>query len=108
MSRRVNLPGASELFGGSTAEPSPPTKPSTKRPVTRPAGPSGRVRHDEKITVYVSTEELVSLEHARLALRAEHGINVDRGRLVREAIDMLIEDFEAQGDSSAVVQRLLR
>ena len=31
--------------------------------------PSGRERHDEKITVYVSPEELMDLEHARLALR---------------------------------------
>ncbi len=35
--------------------------------------PSGRERHDEKITVYVSAEELMDLEHARLVLRGEHG-----------------------------------
>src|SRR5437667_4062092 len=34
--------------------------------------PSGRQRHEEKITVYCSAEELVDLEHARLALRADH------------------------------------
>lgn len=103
MSRRVNLPGASELFG---AEPKQPTGKSRKSAAPRSTGPSGRVRHDEKITVYVSIDELVSLEQARLSLRAEHGISVDRGRLVREAIDLLIEDFEANGAASAVVQRL--
>ncbi len=40
--------------------------------------PSGRERHDEKITVYVSAEELMDLEHARLVLRAKHGLAVDR------------------------------
>ncbi|QCW77157.1 hypothetical protein EQG64_05560 [Streptomyces sp. S6] len=48
--------------------------------------PSGRERHDEKITVYVSAEELMDLEHARLVLRGEHGLAVDRGRIVREAV----------------------
>lgn len=70
------------------------------------ADASGRVRHDEKITVYVSTDELINLEQARLVLRAEHGIGVDRGRLVREAVAMLVEDLNAHGHRSRLVQRL--
>ncbi|HEV2637387.1 MAG TPA: cobyrinic acid a,c-diamide synthase [Actinocrinis sp.] len=69
-------------------------------------GASGRERHDEKITVYVSPEELVALEQARIALRAEHGLAVDRGRIVREAIDLLLADFTSQGESSLLVQSL--
>src|SRR6202000_1130258 len=49
-------------------------------------GASGRERHDEKITVYCSPEELLDLETARLRLRGEHGLAVDRGRIVREAL----------------------
>src|SRR6266516_4434151 len=45
--------------------------------------PSGRERHEEKITVYCSAAELIGLESARLQLRAEHGLAVDRGRIVR-------------------------
>ncbi|MEY7981745.1 hypothetical protein AB8O53_36255, partial [Streptomyces pilosus] len=52
--------------------------------------PSGRERHDEKITVYVSAEELMDLEHARLVLRGEHGLAVDRGRIVREAVAVVL------------------
>lgn len=74
----------------------------------RRRGGTGRTRHDEKITVYVSSEELVSLEHARLVLRAEHGIGVDRGRIVREAIAELLADLEAHGEDSLVVRRLQR
>jgi hypothetical protein len=68
--------------------------------------PSGRERHDEKITVYCSAEELVDLEHARLQLRAEHGIAIDRGRIVREAVAVVIADLEAKGESSILVRRL--
>jgi hypothetical protein len=68
--------------------------------------PSGRVRHDEKMTVYVTSDELLDLEHARLLLRRSHGLAVDRGRLVREAIGMVLADFEANGDQSALVRRL--
>ena len=68
--------------------------------------PSGRVRHDEKMTVYVTSDELLDLEHARLVLRRAHGLAVDRGRLVREAIAMVLADFEANGDDSALVRRL--
>ena len=131
MSRRVTLPGADELFRttGTTARPetestettsgpavaagpsggAPVTAIRTRRTATRSSGtrrPSGRERHDEKITVYVSPEELVDLEHARLALRADHGLAVDRGRLVREAVAVLIADFDQRGEESVLVQRL--
>jgi len=68
--------------------------------------PSGRERHEEKITVYCSPEELLDLETARLHLRAEHGIAIDRGRIVREALAVILADLEAQGESSILVRRL--
>ncbi|WP_336621841.1 hypothetical protein [Nocardioides abyssi] len=68
--------------------------------------PSGRVRHDEKMTVYVTSEELLEIEHARLALRRGQGLAVDRGRLVREAVSLVLADYEAHGDDSALVRRL--
>jgi hypothetical protein len=71
-----------------------------------PGRTSGRERHDEKITVYVSQEELVAIEQARLVLRAEHGIAVDRGRLVREAVAEMLIDLGAHGADSVVVTRL--
>lgn len=68
--------------------------------------PTGRERHEEKITVYVSPEELVALEQAKLALRAQHGMAVDRGRIVREAVAVVIADLEAKGEESILVRRL--
>jgi hypothetical protein len=68
--------------------------------------PTGRERHEEKITVYVSPEELVALEQAKLALRAQHGLAVDRGRIVREAMAVVIADLEAKGEDSILVRRL--
>lgn len=68
--------------------------------------PTGRERHDEKITVYLSPEELMDLERARLTLRGEHGLAVDRGRIVREALVMVLADLEAQGERSTLVRRL--
>ncbi|KJK58627.1 hypothetical protein [Saccharothrix sp. ST-888] len=68
--------------------------------------PTGRERHDEKITVYVSAEELMDLEHARLVLRGEHGLAVDRGRVVREAISVVLADLEQRGEASILVRRL--
>jgi hypothetical protein len=131
MPRRVSLPGADELFrstGGPmpreasetalAAEPdstgtsstvSQPAAPLRTRAATRPTGPrspSRRERHEEKITVYVSPEELVDLEHARLVLRADHGLGIDRGRIVREALAVVLADLEAKGDQSILVRRL--
>ncbi len=68
--------------------------------------PSGRERHDEKITVYVSAEELIDLEQARLTLRGEHGMAVDRGRIVREALAVVLADLDVKGDASILVRRL--
>jgi hypothetical protein len=66
---------------------------------------SGRIRHDEKITVYVSQDELIALEQARLTLRSQ-GIAVDRGRLVRAAIAAALADLEEHGDAADVISRL--
>jgi hypothetical protein len=72
-----------------------------------PKRPSGRIRHDEKMTVYVTADELLDIEHARLTLRRHHGLAVDRGRLVREALALVLADLETQGVDSPLVQRLL-
>lgn len=112
MSRRVSLPGASELFGGSTSKAdkqgSEESAPRTKhrKSATGDRRTSGRVKHDTKITVYVTEEELLGLEQARLLLRAEHGLAADRGRIVREAIDVVLADFVERGAESVLVQRL--
>jgi phage tail protein X len=119
MTRRASLPGASELFRttGSPAPvpaaPEPNPGPAQKaagsaagQAVAKPAAPSGRERHDEKITVYCSPAELVAIETARLQLRAEHGLAADRGRLVREALAIVLADLEANGAESVLVRRL--
>mgnify|MGYP003348449123 CR=1 FL=1 len=133
MSKRPALPGAEELFRR-TATPIRPdvnTNPVVSavpneiddevpnameggvRPVPatgrrrRGAGrPTGRVRHDEKITVYLSPEELYDLEQARIALRGDLGLAVDRGRIVREAVAIVIADLENKGDQSIIARRL--
>ncbi|MBW8093146.1 MULTISPECIES: hypothetical protein [Streptomyces] len=89
--------------GSATAEQSAPAR---RRARTANRRPSGRERHDEKITVYVSAEELMDLEHARLVLRGEHGLAVDRGRIVREAVAVVLADLESRGDASILVRRL--
>jgi hypothetical protein len=136
VTRRRTLPGAEELFrttGGPAAAaaaavleaprpaavalasvPELPARPPAgvvRAPVRRRGSaeerrPSGRERHDEKITVYVSPEELLALEQARLTLRADHGLAVDRGRLVREALSLVLAELDAQGESSTLVRRL--
>ncbi len=94
MPRRVALPGAKELF-----RPTEILNGADNRP-------SGRVKHDEKITVYVSAQELVALEQARLTLRARHGIAVDRGRIVRAAIALIVADLDANGEDSDLIRQL--
>ena len=87
-------------------EPAPAAAPAPSRKVTAPRRPSGRERHDEKITVYVSPDELLGLEHARIMLRGEYGLAVDRGRIVREAVAALLADLDARGRDSILVKRL--
>ena len=53
-----------------------------------------------------TSEELLDLEHARLALRRTHGMAVDRGRLVREALSIVLADLEENGAASDLVRRL--
>ena len=133
MTRRANLPGADELFRSTapalsavpaqSETPAPlvppaiatPKAPSRKKGVrtiarrrvtTVDRSPSGRERHDEKITVYLSPDELFELDQARLQLRGDLGLAVDRGRIVRESIAVIIADLEAKGDQSILARRL--
>jgi hypothetical protein len=39
-------------------------------------------------------------------LRGNHDLIVDRGRLVREAVAVLLADFDQHGEESVLVQRL--
>jgi len=66
---------------------------------------SGRERHSQKITVYLSAEELLDLERARLAL-LRYGAAADRGRIVREAIAVLLADLDARGMDSLLARRI--
>jgi len=113
MPGRVTPPvrGVDELIRDTRAPakaPAPAPRPARARPrVGETAVPeaTGRIRHDEKITVYVSAEELIALEQARLTLRAQ-GIAVDRGRFVRGAIASALDDLNARGLKADIVQRL--
>jgi len=117
--RRVTLPSADDLFRPTTQQDQTPSRPVSAVPDPGRApeqGPetddqatrrsSGRVRHDEKMTVYVTADELLELEHARLSLRRHQGLAVDRGRLVREAIAIALADLDVNGEDSVLVQRL--
>ncbi|CAL9383830.1 hypothetical protein SUDANB95_01112 [Actinosynnema sp. ALI-1.44] len=107
MTRRPSLPGASELFRlTSPSALDVPQQQSQPEPEPPPRRGTGRQKHSTKITVYVSDEELLALEHARLALRGEHGLAVDRGRVVREAIAIVLDDLEEHGGDSLLVRRL--
>jgi hypothetical protein len=113
--RRVNLPTADDLFRPTdlaSGDPAPRERrvravPTATDDEARTRKPSGRVRHDEKITIYVTADELIDLEHARLSLRREHGLAVDRGRLVREAVSLVLADLDEKGLDSLLVQRLI-
>jgi hypothetical protein len=66
---------------------------------------TGREKHSQKITVYLSAEELLDLERARLAL-LRYGAAADRGRIVREAIAVLLADLDARGKDSLLARRI--
>ena len=128
MSRRASLPGADELFRAKplvsvpdvvatedAVMPIEAAKPAKKnnavrttqrRRATTARQPSGRERHDEKITVYLSPDELFDLDQARILLRGDLGLAADRGRIVRESLAVIISDLEAKGENSILARRL--
>ena len=112
MKGRASLPGADELFrvtsiekgrGRGAKQPAEEAGP-TGEPAERV--PSGRQRHDEKVTFYCTADELMDLENARLLLRRQHGVAVDRGRIVREALAQVLSELERDGADASLVKRL--
>ncbi len=129
MSRRVSLPGADELFRNTATLSAVPSQRESAEEITEAPvsnakqknavrqtprrrvnafdrSPSGREKHDEKITVYLSPDELYDLDQARLALRGDLGLAVDRSRIVRESLSIIIADLESKGDQSIIARRL--
>ncbi len=99
-SRRVSLPGVAELLRPTSAAAGPAVLAADGRRTA-----SGRGQHSEKSTVYLSARELLDLEQARLALRA-FGLQADRGRIVREALAVLLADLDTRGPDSLAARRL--
>lgn len=126
VSKRATLPGASELFRPTRPAPEIPDtrletpaevpaepaaakeKPASKprKRKTEPPAATGRVKHDQKITVYFSSEELFALEDATLELKRHHGLSLDRGRVVRTAVALALADLADGGADSAIVAAL--
>jgi hypothetical protein len=129
VSRRVSLPGADELFRNTATLSAVPSQRENAEEITETPlvaskqknavrqtprrrvnafdrTPSGREKHEEKITVYLSPDELYDLDQARLALRGDLGLAVDRGRIVRESLSIIIADLESKGDQSIIARRL--
>ncbi len=100
--KRPTMPGADELFRATTPAPVVEDVNNTDEALTA----SGRVKHDEKMTVYVTGAELLAVEQARLQLRSDLGRSVDRGRFVRAALAIALADLDARGTESDVAQRL--
>lgn len=103
----LSTAGVPALAPVGAEEPGGDPEPIRRRP--RPVGerrPTGRQRHEEKITVYCSAEELIDIERARLTLRGEYGLAADRGRIVREALAVVLADLETKGEQSVLVRRL--
>ncbi|HEX9065090.1 MAG TPA: hypothetical protein VF843_08275 [Streptosporangiaceae bacterium] len=55
--------------------------------------------------MYLTESELLDLERARVTLRG-YGIPADRGRIVREALAVLLADLDAEGAESVLAGRL--
>jgi hypothetical protein len=98
--RRVKVPGISELLRPVAASPV-----SADQFDLSMRQASGRESHSNKITVYLSSAELLELERSKLRLRG-YGISADRGRIVREALTVLLADLDAHGADSLLVRRL--
>jgi hypothetical protein len=127
VSRRASLPGAEELFRRTSqssrareareareeTKESPQVDKSPKlqvaseeQPPEAREGPRKAPRHQEKITFYCTSEDLMAIESTRLKLRAEYGIAADRGKIVRATLGYVLEDFEARGADSVLVRKL--
>jgi hypothetical protein len=100
--KRPTMPGADELFRATAPAPAAEEGEAANAAVAA----SGRVKHDEKMTVYVTAAELLAVEQARLKLRSELGRSVDRGRFVRAALAVALADLDAHGTDSDVARRL--
>jgi hypothetical protein len=99
--KRPTMPGADELFRATA--PAPAAEEAESDGVV---AASGRVKHDEKMTVYVTAAELLAVEQARLQLRRDLGRTVDRGRFVRAALAVALNDLDSRGTSSDIARRL--
>jgi hypothetical protein len=106
VSRRVSLPGADELFRQTTtlsAVPSVAPTPVEDQPeATIPTQQSKKaVRTTPRRRVNTFDRSPSGRER-----RGDLGLAVDRGRIVRESLAIIIADLESKGDQSIIARRL--
>jgi hypothetical protein len=125
VSRRASLPGAEELFRRTSTsdrsresreesresrqvDKSPKLQVASEAESAAPQQPEAKKapRHQEKVTFYCTSEDLMALESTRLQLRGQYGVSADRGKIVRAALGYVLEDFEARGEDAILVRRL--
>ena len=94
MTRRANLPGADELFR-STAPALSAVPAQSSQEVSAPLVPPA-----------IATPKAASSKKGVRTIARRRVTTVDRGRIVRESIAVIIADLEAKGDQSILARRL--
>jgi hypothetical protein len=62
-------------------------------------------RHQEKVSYYCTTAELMDLDQSVLELR-RHGVRVDRGAVIRAAIGLALPEVLAEAEASQLYRSL--
>src|SRR5699024_1903720 len=108
MPRRVNMPGADEIFGPtSSPEQSESSGQSSDQLSAQSSAPaSARARHNATTTVHLTSAQLLAVAQTGSRLRGEQGRSIDRGRLVRAALAVALDDWNTNGLDSQVGQLL--
>jgi len=100
MSRRVSLPGADELFRNTATLSAVPSQRENSEEITQAPVAAATQKNSVRQTPRRRVNAFDRAPSGNL------GLAVDRGRIVRESLSIIIADLEAKGDQSIIARRL--
>ena len=66
----------------------------------------GNQLHEEKITFYCSADAADDTDEMRIDIRRKYRIKVDRGAIIRAALELAMRDYRANEMQSAIFKHL--
>jgi len=104
----MNLPTTNNLFHSNqpiTTIPNEPPQEPQHTTATKHK-PNKHIQHDKKITIYMTTNKLLDIEHTHLSLQHHQKLTINRNQLIQKTITITLTNLKTNNNNNVLMQQL--